>query len=380
MLMLKRNYLVLALITACAFAFSNGEALAIPHRPKAKAVPVVNPVLTRNWGLDNKERASHINAKKAWKIAKPNKEVIVAVIDTGLDATHPLIKDHLWHEKGTGAYGFDFVTNRINPQDNHGHGTHVAGIILAASGAENGKKSKIRIMPIRYFDESGSSKDHLDFTVKAIDYAVDHGAKVINFSTEGVGFNRAEYRAIQHAQAKGVLFVTAAGNQSQDNDTTSSPCYPASYELPNLVTVAATNIRNELVPSSNWGAKHVHVAAPGENIFSTLPHNGYGYLTGTSQATAYVSGVAALLLSENPKLTPAELISVLEKSSDPLPSLKAKVLSGGRINAYSAVLAARVEAKAAKASSLAQNSELSARFPLNLVGSPAETRALTAAP
>ncbi|MGZ3694027.1 MAG: S8 family peptidase [Bdellovibrionota bacterium] len=379
--MLKRNYLALVFVSACALAFSPENAFAIKHRPRATAVPAVNPAISRNWGLDNQERASHISAKKAWKIAKPKKEVIVAVIDTGIDPTHPMIKDHLWHEKGTGAYGFDFVTNKINPKDNHGHGTHVAGIVLAASGAETNKNSKVRVMPVRYFDESGSSKDHLDFTVKAIEYAVEHGAKIINFSTEGVGFNRAEYRAIQNAQAKGVLFVTAAGNQSQDNDTNSSPCYPASYELPNLITVAATNIRNELVPISNWGPKHVHVAAPGDHIFSSLPHGAYGYMTGTSQATAYVSGVAALLLSENPRLTPQELISILEKSSDPLPGLKTKVMAGGRINAYSALLEARIEAKAAKASSVAKNTSPSeAPFPLNLLGRSGENRDLTATP
>lgn len=377
LLMLKRKIVAVLLLSFGVLALSGTDAFALKHRPKAKAIPKVNPVLTRNWGLDNQERPSHINAKKAWKIAKANKEVIVAVIDTGIDANHPLIKDHLWREKKTGAYGFDFITNKINPQDPHGHGTHVAGIVLAAAGAESDKKSKVRLMPIRYYAESDSRTNHLDFTVKAIEYAVDHGAKIINFSAEGVGFNRAEYRAIQRAQAKGVLFVTAAGNQSQDNDASSSPCYPASYDLPNIITVAATNIRNELVPSSNWGAKHVHVAAPGENIFSTLPNNAYGYLTGTSQATAYVSGVAAMLLSENPKLTPSDLKSIIEKSSDPIPALKSKVVAGGRINAYSALLEARAERKGSPVASVAVSEAPIPSFPLNLLP---EARGLMGAP
>lgn len=365
LLMLKRNLIALLFSLTGTLVLAPPSAYALKHKPKVKAPAApVNPLLTRNWGLDNQERASHINAKKAWKIAKPRKEVVVAVIDTGIDPKHPLIKNHLWREKKTGAYGFDFITNKINPQDPHGHGTHVAGIVLAAAGAEEGQKSKVRIMPIRYYAESGSNSEHLDYTVKAIEYAIDHGANIINFSAEGVGFNRAEYRAIQRAEAKGILFVTAAGNQSQDNDNTSSPCYPASYDLSNILTVAATNIRNELVPSSNWGAKHVHVAAPGEKIFSALPNNNYGYNTGTSQATAFATGVAAMLLSENPKLKPRDIRAILEKSVDPLPSLKTKVASGGRINAYSALLAAR-----AGKNDVAQSAAVNPPFPLNLIGS-----------
>lgn len=380
-MMLMRKFLVVFGVTAILGAVPGGDAFSAKHKPKSSAVPKVapaNPLLTRNWGLDNQERPSHINAKKAWKIAKPKKEVVVAVIDTGIDANHPLIKKHLWRQKKTGAYGFDFITNKNNPQDPHGHGTHVAGIILAAAGAESGKNSKVRVMPIRYYAESDSNSNHLDYTVKAIEYAVDHGANIINFSAEGVGFNKAEYRAIQRAEAKGVLFVTAAGNQSQDNDSSGTPCYPASYDLANILTVAATNIRNELVSVSNWGAKHVHVAAPGEHIFSTLPNNSYGYLTGTSQATAYVSGVAALLLSENPKLSPVQLKEILQKTADPLPALKSKVVSGGRINAYSALLEARNERKAAP---LAKAEPASPPFPLNLLSSGSgETRGLMGTP
>lgn len=336
MLLLKRKFFVLLSLPLLVFP---PAAEAAKHRPAP--IPIPDPVVSRNWGLDNQEQASHINAKKAWKIAKPKHEVVVAVIDTGIDPKHPIIKKHLWKDPKTkGGYGYDFILNHKNPLDPHGHGTHVAGIILEASGSSAGK-SKVKIMPIRYYATSGTNAEHLDFTVKAIEYAVDHGAKVINFSAEGVGFNRAEYQAIRRAESKGVLFVTAAGNQAQDNDASDSPCYPASYDLSNIITVAATNIHNNLVPSSNWGQKHVHVAAPGEMIFSSLPNGGYGYNTGTSQATAFVSGLAALLLSENPKLTPQELKSIIQKSADPIPALQKKVASGGRINAYAALMMER---------------------------------------
>jgi subtilisin family serine protease len=303
----------------------------------------------QNWGLNGGDAKSHIHAREAWNAAKPKKDIIVAVIDTGIDSNHPLIKDHLWKTKGSDEYGYDFVAKQKNPKDVHGHGTHVAGIILATSGVPAGK-SRVKIMPLRYYADNIPDADQLDFTVKAIDYAVAHGASVINYSAEGVGFSRAEYQAISRAKAKGVIFVTAAGNRGRDNDTASSPSYPASYDLSNIIAVAATNQRNELIPSSNWGAGRVHVAAPGENIFSSLPGSKWGYLTGTSQATAFVTGLAAMVLCENPDLKPEEVRAILEKSSDPEKGLKAKVASSGRVNALAALELARSSANRALSS------------------------------
>jgi len=319
------------------------------HKPahkaaKPKIVTLAPEPILRNWGLDNSEFASHIEAKRAWKITEGSRNVIVAVIDTGIDATHPDLKDNLWHKPGTDEYGWDFVLDKKNPPDVNGHGSHIAGIIGATAAGHHGVigvSPHVSIMPLRYFADENTNTDTVANTVKAVDYAIENGARIINYSSEGKGFNVAEYRALERASKKGILVVVAAGNSGENNDTVDSPTYPASYDLPNIIAVAATNIHNEVLPISNFGATKVHVAAPGESIFSTMPRGRYGYNTGTSQATAFVSGVAALLLSENPKLTTADLKKIIMTSVDKAPNLKNKVASGGRLNAYKAVLMAQ---------------------------------------
>ncbi|MGZ3652628.1 MAG: S8 family peptidase [Bdellovibrionota bacterium] len=297
-------------------------------------------VSLKNWGLENSESASHINARKAWRISKGSKKIVVAVIDTGIDATHPDLKDNICRRRGSDEYGFDFVTGKKNPGDAHGHGSHVAGIIGATAknnAGAIGVAPNVCIMAVRYYSDTATGAQNLANTVKAINYAVDHGANVINYSGGGAEFSMQEMQAIKHAEAKGVIFVAAAGNEYQDTDQGGNAYYPAAYGLSNIIAVAATNIHNQILPSSNWGKKHVHVAAPGEAIFSTLPKGRYGYLTGTSQATAFVSGLAALILSENPSLKPYEVRDIIMKTADKLDSLRDKVASGGRINAYAAL-------------------------------------------
>ncbi|RYZ99592.1 MAG: serine protease [Proteobacteria bacterium] len=241
---------------------------------------------------------------------------------------------------GSDEYGFDFVTGKKNPGDTHGHGSHVAGIIGATSrsgGGASGVAPNVCISAARYYSDTATGAQNLANTVKAINYCIDRGAQIINYSGGGAEFSAAEMKAIQRAESKGIIFVAAAGNEYQNTDDSGNAYYPAAYGLSNIIAVAATNNRNVLLPSSNWGKKHVHVAAPGENIYSTLPKGRYGYLTGTSQATAYVSGLAALILTENPKLKPAEVREIIMNSADKLENLTGKVASGGRINAYSAL-------------------------------------------
>jgi thermitase len=176
-------------------------------------------------------------------------------------------------------------------------------------------------------------------TIRALNYAVDHGAKIINYSGGGPEFSEDEYLAIKKAEAKGILVVSAAGNEHQNTDLTENYYYPAAYRLSNIISVASTDINNNLLPSSNWGKTHVDVAAPGENIYSTLPNGRYGYMTGTSQATAFVTGIAALLLSKDPTLTPVQIKELIMSSVDRFPQLEAKLVTGGRVNAYGALLA-----------------------------------------
>ncbi len=302
----------------------------------------------KNWGLVNTQAKSHIQAVDAWKIAEGSRDIIVAVIDTGVDVTHKNLAANIWQDpkapKGERVYGWNFVNDHANPVDDHGHGTHVAGIIGAMTDPQTGVSGvahKVSIMAVKYYSESNPGSVNLRNTVRAINYAVDHGARIINYSGGGPDFSEDEYLAIKRAEAAGVLFVAAAGNEHQDTDRLENYYYPSAYRLSNILSVAATDINNNLLRSSNWGRSKVDVAAPGENIFSTLPGGRYGYMSGTSQATAFVSGMAALLLSKDPTLKPAELKKLILESVDPLPQLEGKVATQGRVNAYSALLALR---------------------------------------
>ena len=296
----------------------------------------------RNWGLGNKF-SSHIHAVDAWKLEEGSRDVVVAVIDTGVDATHSALSANMWRDpaiRSKAVYGWNFVTNQPNPTDEHGHGTHVAGIIGALAQPESGVSGvarKVSIMAVKYYSESAPGAVNLANTVKAIDYAVEHGARIINYSGGGPEFSEEEYLAIRRAEEKGVLVVAAAGNEHQDADKVENYYYPSAYGLSNILSVAATDVNNRLIPSSNWGKKKVDVAAPGEGIYSTLPAGRYGTMTGTSQATAFVSGIAALLLAKNPALTAPQLKAIIRGSVDKLPELANKLAAGGRVNAQAAL-------------------------------------------
>jgi thermitase len=291
----------------------------------------------RNWGLANAQ------AMNAWKIESGSRNIVVAVIDTGVDFSHEALSPNQWRDPAYPnqmVFGWNFVTNRPNPIDDHGHGTHVAGILGAAtqpSSGVSGVAPRVSIMAVKYYSENNSGAVNLANTVKAINYAVDHGARIINYSGGGPEFSEEEYLAIKRAEARGVLFVAAAGNERQDTDKVENYYYPSAYRLSNIISVAATDQDNRLLSSSNWGKKKVDVAAPGESIYSTLPGGRYGTMTGTSQATAFVSGLAALLLSKNPKLTPEELKALIMSSVDRIPALENRVATGGRINAFAAL-------------------------------------------
>lgn len=314
--------------------------------PAEKTSAQIKAASFKNWGLMNDKDRSHINVLDAWKIQTGSRSVVVAVIDTGLDSQHPDLKDNVWEkiEGNRKIHGWDFVTNRPNPGDEHGHGTHVSGIIGAVTNAKagvSGVAQKVSILPVRYYSEANSGAVNLANTVKALKYAVDQGATIINYSGGGPEFSQEEYLAMKYAEAHGVLVVAAAGNEHQDTDKMENYYYPAAYRLKNIISVAATDIHNKILPSSNWGKKHVDIAAPGESIYSTMPKNRYGTMTGTSQATAFVTGVAALIISEarahKVKLSPAEVRELVMASADSVGDLKDKVATNGRVNAYSAL-------------------------------------------
>nr|WP_245252199.1 S8 family serine peptidase [Paenibacillus sediminis] len=291
------------------------------------------------WGLPK------IDAPDAWDITKGSKDVVVAVIDSGVDYTHPDLAGNMWSDP-KGNHGYDFVDNDDSPMDLNGHGTHIAGTIAAVGNNSYGVSGVMwnaRIMAVRALDQNGQGS--LSQIIDAITYATDHGADIINMSFAGDGKSRLLEDAIKEAGEKGVLVVTAAGNEGKDND--SNPLYPASYDLPNIIAVAATDSADRLASFSDYGVRTVDVAAPGVNILSTWVNQGnYQFQGGTSMATPYVAGIAGLIkakyLEYGIDLGYDTLKSKVLSSVDKIPGLSGKVTTGGRVNAYRALTIGKI--------------------------------------
>jgi len=278
-------------------------------------------------------------------------KVLVAVLDTGIDLTHPDLAANIYTNPGEIAgngidddhngfiddvHGWNFFGNNNNAQDDNDHGTHVAGIIGAIGNngvGIAGVNWNVSLLPVKFLGPDGSG--FLSGAIEAINYATIMKAQIINMSS-GVGeFSQAMSDAIKVAQNAGILFVAAAGNTGVDADTT--PSYPASYALPNVISVAATDNQDRLATFSDYGIQTIHLAAPGVDIYSTILGGKYATYSGTSMAAPLVSGVAALLLSQEPTLSVSAIKDRLMKSCDSIPSLHRKVISQGRLNAYNAL-------------------------------------------
>jgi subtilisin family serine protease len=324
-----------------------------------------DPLLSEQWGLINtgqrEGRAeADISARIAWAKTQGSKKVVVAVLDSGVDYTHPDLAGNIWHRPADiemyfdpqlgvidDYEGFSAVDGERDPMDENGHGTHCAGII-GAEGDNSlgiaGVNWKVEIMPLKFMGRGGfgSTKD----AIEAINYVIARKAdgvnvRIISASWGSPSRSRALEDVIRKAGEAGILFVAASGNDSADADR--RPHFPSGYKLPNVISVAALDRRDELASFSNYGAKSVHVAAPGKEILSTWLAGGYEEHSGTSMATPFVAGVAALVLSVEPNLTVAELRERLLNSVDKLDSLRGKVATGGRVNAARAVRAIQVK-------------------------------------
>ncbi len=298
---------------------------------------------------------SDINVTPLWDAGiTGSKDILVAVIDTGVDYNHPELKDNVWTNKAEIAgNGIDDDNNGViddihganfanaptvtgDPLDDHNHGTHCSGTI-GAKGNDGigitGVNWNVSIMGVKFLSASGSGS--LDGAVGAIKYATKMGVKIMSNSWGGGGYSEALKEAIEEAEAKGILFVAAAGNNGSDNDTEEN--YPSNYEVANVIAVAATDNQDKLAWFSNYGKTKVHVAAPGVAVYSTLKGGQYGSYSGTSMACPHISGMAALLWSTNPNYTYQDIKDLLVKTSDPLRKLKSKVVAKGRAdinNAY----------------------------------------------
>lgn len=301
--------------------------------------PVADVELNRLWGINK------IEAKSAWETHRGDRNFIVADIDTGIDYNHVDLGFNIWRnpnptEKNDVA-GFDFVHNDGLPFDDQEHGTHTAGTIGAVGGngvGISGVSQQVSLMALKFItkDGSGTTAD----AIRAIDYAINHGAKVLSNSWGGQGDpdNKALFDAIERARAKGVLFVAAAGNSSADNDQPDAASYPAAFDNDNLIAVAATDERDGLAYFSNYGKKTTHLGAPGDKVYSTVPGNHYKAMSGTSMACPHVAGAAALVWSKHPDWDYKKVKQALLSTVDQLPALQGKTITGGRLNVLKALM------------------------------------------
>ena len=335
-----------------------------------------DPNFNQLWGLNNTGQTggrvdADIDAPEIWDITTGG-TAIVGVIDSGVDYTHPDLNDNIWinpRESGGGREtngidddgngyiddfrGWDFVNNDNDPMDDHYHGTHVAGTIGAEGNNSIGVVGvnwDVQIMPLKFLRpvpgttrSTGSTMD----AILAVEYATMMGADLTNNSWGGGGFSQGLSDAIE----AGPLFVAAAGNLGLNTDN--NPHYPSSYDLNNIISVAATDHNDQRTGFSNFGLTSVDLGAPGDNILSTFPtvltpsmqvgrlSTNYESINGTSMAAPHVAGVAALIVSERrarglSDLTDVQLRQFILDKVEPIPALNGITVTGGRLNANNA--------------------------------------------
>ncbi|MCL2188201.1 MAG: S8 family serine peptidase [Defluviitaleaceae bacterium] len=278
-----------------------------------------DPRFLAQWGLEN------IHAPQAWEYTTGCTDVVVGIVDSGIDPAHPDIKENLWRSP-TGSYGWNFYSDTNNTDDITAHGTHVAGIVGALGNNAIGIAGvcwRVKLAALKI----GDATFGMSAAIAAIAYANEHRIPVLNNSWGG----QYDSPILKHviSQYKG-LFVVSAGNVGADNDTT--PDFPGNFDCENIISVAATDAQNALAQFSNYGAKNVDIAAPGVDILSTALHGEYNTRSGSSMSAPYVAGAAALLLSRAPHLTAVQVKEAILSAATPQPQLAGKVVTGGVLN------------------------------------------------
>ncbi len=320
-----------------------------------------DPLFSQQWSLRNLgsdgKLGADIDIARAWKIQTGSQNVVVAIIDSGMDMNNPDLTGNVWRnprESVDGAdndsngynddiYGWNFLNNDSNVQDERSHGSHVAGIIGAVGNDGRGIAGinwRVSLMPLKVFGATGGGyEEHI---IQALRYAQANGAHIVNasfaYSTKGV-IEPGEYNvlrdAINELQSSGILFVSSAGNDGLSLDAT--PAYPANYALPHQITVVSTDTRDVISGFSNYSPTFADIAAPGSAILSALLANNYQTQNGTSMAAPMVAGVAALLKAENPTWQATQIKEAILMGRDYVPSLATKVKTQGRLNAYNSL-------------------------------------------
>jgi hypothetical protein len=310
------------------------------------------------WGMHNKGQSggtadADIDAPEAWALNTGSRDVVVAVIDTGIDQTHPDLLANLWTNPGEIAgngldddgngyvddtRGWDWVNSDNNPNDDNGHGSHCAGTIGAVGNNGDGVSGvcwKVSLLGLKFLNASGNGFE--SDAAEAIAYATNLGVTLTSNSYTGTSYTQTMKDVIDEADEAGILFIAAAGNNGGNIDA--SPEYPAAYTSANILTVAATTRTDGLASFSNFGAAAVDLAAPGNEIYSTSHNGSYGFKNGTSMAAPHVAGACALLKSYKPNLTHQQMRELILSTVNPLPSMAGKCVTGGRLNLYNAMLA-----------------------------------------
>jgi subtilisin family serine protease len=340
--------------------------LVKPNQPKDETSAVFDdPAISALWDLHKTDAA------KAWKVSQGSRQIIVAIIDTGADINHEDLKNNIWTNPGeTGLdkngkdkatndfdddgngfkddiHGWNFVANNAKLIDLHGHGTHIAGIIGASGGNSKcrvGLAPKVSMMILKYY-EPKTPTDNLRNTIAAIRYATkmkvilsekskDIGL-IINYSGGGLEYSDDERQAVDAARKEGILFIAAAGNEKSNSDRLKY--YPADYGLANIISVTAIDPNTEVLKSSNYGVETVDIAAPGQQIRSTLPGNACGFMTGTSQATAVVTGAAAVVMAHKGNYVAEDVKKYLLSTGDSQLSLINKTGTSRKLNLLKAL-------------------------------------------
>jgi len=331
------------------------------YRPSA--VPQ-DPDYSRLWGLSQSSNID-IDAPEAWDITTGSNDVVVGVIDTGVNLTHPDLAANIWVNRGEipgngidddrNGYiddlnGWNGISNAGNPDDDQSHGSHCAGTIGGVGNNNIGLTGvawNVKLMALKFLPASGGGSiadaiDVMNYAIKQKELflAGNGGANItiLNNSWGGGGYSSALAEAILRANAVGILFVAAAGNNGTNNDQ--NPFYPAAYTLENVLTVAALDPSGAKANFSNYGATTVHVAAPGVQIYSSVLGQNYATYQGTSMAAPHVSGIAALVQSRWPGLPPRYVKEKIQNSITPLSNLQGLMTHPGLVNAFKAVYSA----------------------------------------
>ena len=305
-----------------------------------EAINIQDRSFDRQWGLQNTGRnyggwltrgvaGEDTNTVNAWTMTTGSKDIVVAVIDTGIDTTHEDLVDNLWvnvaekngqpgvDDDGNGyiddVHGFDFVADNGDLGDGNGHGTHCAGVIGASHNniGIRGVMADVKLMGLKFLSDFGSGET--DDAIEAIEYAIKAGVNVMSNSWGGGGTSLALEDAIKAANEAGIVFVVAAGNSRLNIDE--RPVYPASYKVDNVITVGSMDGKGKRSGFSNYGKEGVHIFAPGSKIYSTFRNGRYRSLDGTSMAAPFVSGAMGLMLSLDPSLTPLQMREKLEQTA-----------------------------------------------------------------